>query len=117
MTSVTGYDDGKIALTDTELIIRRYYFPAGDKRIPYSSITEVRRVPMGPMGKYRIWGSSDFVHWFNLDAGRPRKDTALVVRLDARIRPVITPDSPDQVVAELTAHGVVISTASEPGLI
>jgi hypothetical protein len=29
------YDDGTVACTDDELEIRRYYFPPGEKRIPY----------------------------------------------------------------------------------
>jgi hypothetical protein len=65
----------------------------------------------------RIQGSGDFVHWFHLDVGRPRKDTALAVYLDGRIRPVITPDHPDQVEAELAAHGVNITAGQEAGMI
>ncbi len=113
---MTDYDDGKIACTDAELIIRHYYFPVGDKRIPYSAIREVRRVPLGFMGKWRIHGSGDFVHWFNLDSHRPRKDTALVIHLSGVIKPVITPDDPDRVVAELAAHGVTTTSGTETGL-
>jgi hypothetical protein len=36
------YDDGRIACTDDALVIRRYYFPVGDKRIPYGAIERVR---------------------------------------------------------------------------
>ena len=45
LVSVVGYEDGTVACTDSELVIRHYYFPAGAKRIPYSAIREVRRVP------------------------------------------------------------------------
>ena len=114
---MTGYDDGKIACTDTELLIRHYYFPAGTKRVPYAAIKEVRRVPLRLAGKWRIQGSGDFVHWFNLDVGRPRKDTAFVIYLDGHVRPVITPDRPDQVEAELAAHGVNITAGQEAGMI
>jgi hypothetical protein len=56
------HDDGNIACDDTELIIRRYH-PWGAKRIPYSSVREVKRRPLSPVrGKWRIWGSGDFVH-------------------------------------------------------
>lgn len=114
---MTGYDDGKIACTDTELVIRHYYFPAGTKRIPYSAIRDVRLVPLRAIGKWRIHGSGDFVHWFNFDLGRPGKKSALVIRLDGLIQPVITPDQPDQVAAELTAHGLQVSTARVTGAI
>jgi hypothetical protein len=45
LTSMTDYDDGRVACTDQGITIRRYYFPAGTKRIPYEAIHEVRQVP------------------------------------------------------------------------
>jgi hypothetical protein len=107
-----SYDDGRVALTDDALVIRKYYFPFGDKRLPYGDITNVRRRPLAPlMEKWRIWGSSDFVHWFNYDPGRPRKDTALEITQSGHgARPVITPDNPDEVAAELAAHGVTVTS-------
>lgn len=110
------YDDGKVTCTGQGLVIRHYYFPAGPKRIPYQAIREVRAVPLGSMGKLRIHGSGDLVHWFSFDVNRPRKDTALVVHLDGRIRPVFTPDDPDRVLAVLEAHGVNVTRGAEPGL-
>jgi hypothetical protein len=114
--SVTGYDDGKVACTGRELIIRHYYFPIGAKRIPYAAIREVCRVPLDLLGKWRIHGSGDFVHWFNFDPHRPRKDVALVVDLGGRVKPVVTPDDPGQVVDALTAFGVKVRSGSGPGL-
>lgn len=114
---MTSYDDGKIACTDSELVIRNYYFPFGSKRIPYAAIKEARQVPLRIWGKGRIWGSGDFVHWFNFDPRRPRKETALVIITDARIRPVITPDDPARVAAELTAHSVNVTTGHESGVV
>jgi hypothetical protein len=114
---VAGYDDGKVACTDDELIIRDYYFFAGGaKRIPYSAIREARQVRLGGMGRWRIHGSGDLVHWFNFDARRPRKHAAIVIHLDRAIRPVITPDDPGQVAALLAAHGVNVTAGSEGGL-
>jgi hypothetical protein len=52
------------------------------------------------------WGRAGVAHWFNLDRRRSGKDKALVIRLDARVMPVITPDDPGRVAEELTAHGV-----------
>lgn len=107
------YDDGGVALTEDGLVIRRYYFPFGDKRIPYGEIERVQRLPMsGLTGGWRIWGSGDFTHWFNLDSGRPRKTVKFVVETSGgRIRPVITPNDPDTVQTEFTAHGVNVTTA------
>lgn len=112
-----GYDDGKVACTDQELAIRNYYFFfLGAKHIPYSAIREARRVRLGTMGRWRIHGSGDFVHWFNFDVRRPRKDSAIVIHLDGVIRPVITPDDPDRVAAVLAEHGVNVTVGSESGL-
>ena len=114
---VDGYDDGKVACTDRELVIRSYYFlGSGAKHIPYSAIREARRVRLGMMGRWRINGSGDLVHWFNFDARRPRKDSAIVIHLDGVIRPVITPDDPDRVAAVLAEHGVNVTVGSESGL-
>jgi hypothetical protein len=113
----TTYDDGNVACTDTELVIRRYYLPVGGtKRIPYPAIREVRRVPLTAMGRWRIQGSNDFVHWFSFDIRRPRKTAALVVHSGGRILPVVTPDDPDRAAAALAAHGVRITNGDEAGL-
>jgi hypothetical protein len=111
-----GYDDGRVACTDQEIVIRHYYL-MGPKRIRYDQIRKVLEVPLGTAGRWRIHGSGDFVHWFNFDPGRPHKTVALVLYLlDARIRPVITPDDPQQVAEEFAAHGVNIARGTETGL-
>jgi hypothetical protein len=105
-----------VICTDEEIIIRHYYL-AGDKTIKYSAIREVRQVPLGWMGKLRLQGSNDFIHWFNFDPRRRHKQTALVIYLDQWVRPVITPDDPAQVAAELAARGVNVTSGHESGLI
>jgi hypothetical protein len=106
-----SYDDGRIALTDDALVIRNYYFPFGAKHIRYADISQVRRSPMTAMaGRYRIWGSGDLRHWYNLDPGRPGKSTKLVIELSGKSTvPVITPDRPDEVAYELATHGVEVT--------
>jgi hypothetical protein len=86
----TIYDDGLIACDQTSLLIRRYY-PWGSKRIPYSSIKSVRRVPIR-IRKWRLWGTGDFLHWWNLDLRRFKKDFALELDVGHWIRPTITAD-------------------------
>jgi hypothetical protein len=107
------YDDGRVACTDDGLLIRHYYFPAGSKRIPYRAISEVRRTPLSALGRGKIHGSSDLVHWYSFDPRRPRKHSAFVIDLGRWVKPVLTPDDPDRVTAELAAHGVRV--ASDPG--
>ncbi len=106
-----SYDDGRVACGADSLVIRRYYFPFGDKRVPYGTIKDVRRRPMTLLrGKWRIWGSGDFLHWLNYDPARPRKSAALFIHLTGKtVVPVITPDNPDAVTAELASHGVPVT--------
>jgi hypothetical protein len=102
------YTDRRIECTDDAVLIRGYYFPWGTKRIPYQSIQQVRRVPIGTAtGKYRIWGSSSLKYWANLDPGRPGKNTALILDTGSRPLPFITPDDPAAVVAVISAHSSV----------
>jgi hypothetical protein len=55
--------------------------------------------------RWRIWGSGDFVHWWNLDPKRPSKRMALVLDTGHRICPTITPDDPDAVEQIINANG------------
>lgn len=100
------YDDGLISCDEEGLVIRRYY-PWGAKRIPYDSIRGVEQLPLtgaSRVRRWRIWGSGDFVHWWNLDPGRTRKTTALVLDLGHHVRPTITPDDPQAVERILKEH-------------
>jgi hypothetical protein len=65
--------------------------------IPYTSIRSVESRPLSDVRKWRIWGSGDFVHWWNLDRERPRKDVVLELDTGGRIRSLITPDDPSTV--------------------
>jgi hypothetical protein len=100
------YDDGRIICDEEGLVIRRYY-PWGAKRIPYASIKGVEQLALTGRNKvrrWRIWGSGDFVHWWNLDPSRTHKETALVLDIGHRVRPTITPDDPQAVERHLKEH-------------
>ncbi|WP_212745916.1 hypothetical protein [Sinomonas susongensis] len=100
------YEDGMIRCAGGELTIRRYY-PWGAKRIRYTAIRGVKQLPLtgaNRIRKWRIWGSGDFLHWWNLDPRRPRKQIALVIDLGRHVRPTITPDDPIAVEQILAAH-------------
>ncbi|MEU6284277.1 hypothetical protein [Streptomyces sp. NPDC047028] len=103
--STTTYDDGEIRCDDQCLTIRHYY-PWGAKRVAYTSIKGIKTLDLTGMNKvraWRIWGTGDFLHWWNFDARRPRKNCALVIDVGRRVRPTITPDDPDAVLRILTA--------------
>ncbi|WP_020497432.1 hypothetical protein [Sciscionella marina] len=100
-----AYQENGITLDGHQLVLRRYYFPFGAKRIGYDRIRQAR---VTNPSRLRIWGSGDFVHWYNFDARRPRKTTAIELDLGRRCKPVITPDDPDKVLAELRDAGVSV---------
>jgi hypothetical protein len=97
------YDDGLIKLDSEGLTIRYYYFPFGtSKRIPYTQIKSVQMRTMGLLtGKGRTWGSGDLRHWLSLDVHRLQKEKAIILDVGTWVRPVITPDDPDRVLALL----------------
>lgn len=98
------YDDGRIRCDETALVIRWYYL-WGAKRIPYDSIRSVRDRPLtGWKGRWRIWGSGNLRHWYNLDTGRPKKSVALVLDTGHHVRPTITPDDAPAVRRILDDH-------------
>lgn len=98
------YNDGRVSC-DEDGITLRWYYPWGSKRVPYRSIRAVRQLALGPVrGRWRIWGSGDFVHWYNLDPGRPGKDRAIEIDTGARVRPTITPDDPETVARIVDQH-------------
>ena len=100
------YDDGQIVCHSDELVIRRYY-PWGSKRIPYTSLKGIDTLPLVGVNegrRWRIWGSGDFVHWWNLDPSRPHKELALVLDVGGRVRPTITPDDPEAVEHIVNEH-------------
>lgn len=94
-----AYEDGQVVCDGHELVIKRYY-PWGPKHVPYASIRGVEELPLTGASKvrrWRIWGSGDFIHWWNLDSRRPSKTLALVIDVGRHIKPTITPDDPQTV--------------------
>lgn len=90
------YDDGIIICGAEGVEIRRYYFPAGSKRVAYGQIRGLERVDMSPLkGKWRIWGTGNFSIWANLDTQRPHKEVAFIIDNGKRVKPFVTPDDPE----------------------
>ena len=99
----TLYQDPCLTCDDEGLTIHRYYFPfSGDKHVPYAAIRQAWDRPMGPLtGQWRIWGMGLSPYWFHLDANRPSKTRCIVLDVGAVIRPVLTPDNLEVVLAIL----------------
>lgn len=91
------YEDEYIICDDDALTIHCYYFPFGDKRIPYKKIHRVYKQEMTWLsGKMRIWGGT-FNYWLNLDPQRPWKNQLIIIDEGEFTKPVITPDNSEQV--------------------
>jgi hypothetical protein len=97
------YDDGVLRLDEEGLTLRRYYFPiAASKRIPYSRSRGIREWRLGLLtGRWRLWGSGDFRHWAPFDPHRSHKTRTLELNVGGWVRPVVSPEDPERVLAIL----------------
>ena len=111
----TSYRDPLVRIENGTLTVRRYYFPlALPKRIGLGRIRGVVEHPIGLWtGKWRIWGSGDLRHWWNLDPGRTRKTRVFVVDTAGWGRAAVTPDDPAAFLDALRAAGVLVRTADD----
>jgi hypothetical protein len=106
--SELGYRDGLIVIKDGVLFIKGYYFPSLlARKIKLSKVRHVEEFPVNLLhGRWRIWGSGDLRHWYNLDRRRSGKKRAFEFDLGGRVRPMVTPDEPERFAAALEAAGV-----------
>jgi len=100
------YEDSLITAGADALVIRRYSALLQPKRILYSEIHSVRRIPIGQLRRWRLWGTTIPGYWFNLDPRRPRKSVGFVIDAGRAVKPVVTPDDPDRFLAALRSHEV-----------
>ena len=97
------YGDGRIVFDDDGLTIR-WYHPWGGKHIPFRAIRSTTTFPLRRVGKWRLWGSGDLAHWYNLDGNRPNKETGIEIDTGGRVRPCITPDDVEAVARIIADH-------------
>ncbi len=102
------YNDGLITTTDRALVIHRYNALLQPKSIPYSEIRSVKQIPVGELRRWRLWGTTIPGYWFNLDPGRRRKSVGFVIDAGRRVKPIITPDDPDRLLAAFRSHHVTV---------
>ncbi|MDG2990721.1 PH domain-containing protein [Candidatus Synechococcus calcipolaris G9] len=99
------YEDTYISCDRQGLTIRWYYFPFGDKSVPYSSIQSYEKLELGFEGKWRLWGMGLIPHWFHLDPNRPKKEEGIFIDDGHPIKMIITPDDIEAVLALLETYG------------
>jgi len=115
------YTDPRIRCTDAGIEVRGYYFPWGTKHIPYGAVRRIERVDLSAArGRGRIWGTANPGYWANLDPGRPRKSTGLILDVGKRVKPFLTPDDPaamEAVVRRRAGLGPATTTEAASGAI
>jgi hypothetical protein len=111
-----GYHDPLVSIQDGELVIRRYYFPTGAKRIRMASISGVEQDAMGKAtGRWRTWGSGTWSTGSTWTQARRHKRQAFVVDLGRRAKPVVTSEDPEAFRAALAAAGIRVSSRAPGG--
>ena len=75
------YSDKLIEISEDSILIRKYYFPFGSKRVDLSDIENVTvNEPSLISGKYRYWGTGDFRTWYPPD-NRIKRDKIFIMKL------------------------------------
>ena len=83
------YSDRLVSLTDDALVLKRYYFPYGSRRVELDRVTRVRILRPSLMnGKWRLWGTGTFKIWFPLDLHRPERERVFVMELKGEWRQI-----------------------------
>ena len=76
------YSDGLIAIFPDRIIFRNYYFIGISKKVPVSEIEKIAsHEPTLSNGKWRLWGSGGFNHWFPMDLLRPLRERIFFAKL------------------------------------
>ena len=78
------YRDRLLSIYEHGINLRMYYFPWGDRFVPFASIKYVDCLQPGRLGCWRQWGTGDFRTWFPLDWSRPWRTMIFVIHLDGR---------------------------------
>ncbi len=75
------YSDKLIEIRDNMILFRSYYFPTfSDKTVKFQEIEKIiLKKPTLKKGKYRFWGTGDFIHWFPLDDKRSKRDVIFIL--------------------------------------
>ncbi len=92
------YADGIVRMREDGVVISRYYWPVGRKRIPYDEIRSFTTRPLRPWhGQFRVQGIDHRGRWYSRDRHRGEKERAIDLDVGGLIHPVLTPDDVDKV--------------------
>jgi len=103
------YQDKLVELTDDAITFHHYYFPFGDRSVPFKQIEHIEVTSVPPMTeRWRLWGTGDFRTWFPLDMKRPKRDRIFIASLrGSHLRIGFTVEDSAQVEAILKDAGLL----------
>lgn len=105
------YADRLVELTASTIRFRCYYFPSGSsKSVALSLVERIEVRPARPgTGRWRVWGTSDFITWFPLDWSRPwRKSIFMLHPKDKVCRIGFTVENEDLFRQALEGLGITV---------
>jgi hypothetical protein len=101
------YNDNLIEIKSGSIILKRYTFPfLKPKEISFDEIEKIEAlVPTLMNGKYRHWGSNDFITWFPMDNRRQERDKIFIIHIkNKRRRMGFTAESSEKALEVLNNH-------------
>jgi hypothetical protein len=93
------YSDKLIEINDDSILFRQYYFPTFSKSVKFSEIEKIIiEEPTLRNGKFRYWGTGDFLHWYPSDFKRSKRDVIYILfRKNKKIRIGFTVENSEMV--------------------
>lgn len=95
------YSDKLVEIKGDEILFHKYYFPTlSDKKLKYSEVEKIEIVqPTIKNGKFRYWGTGDFLHWFPVDNLRSKRNVIYILhKKNKRIRVGFTVENSELVI-------------------
>ena len=100
MNGNISYADRLVEIKNNYILFHNYYFPIPTtKTVMFDEIETIFMVkPTLLNGKYRYWGSGDFMHWFPLDMRRSKRDVIFILhRKNKKVKIGFTVEDSNQV--------------------
>ncbi|HDL18131.1 MAG TPA: hypothetical protein ENH29_03670 [Bacteroidetes bacterium] len=104
------YSDRLVEVYDKGILFRNYYFPFVSKFVTFPDILRLyKKASTLANGKWRIWGSTNFMYWYPLDWRRPRRTAIYFLNLASqKVRIGFTVEHPEQFSEVMKSKGIEI---------
>ena len=105
------YSDSLMEVSESGVRFRNYYFPMGSKSVPFADIISIESKPTTLLnGKWRLWGTGDFMTWFPRDWKRHQRSSIFFLRLASqKIRIDFTVENAEQFIRVIESKGMKVS--------